>query len=212
MTTTSMLIGQVAGLSFVGYTATAWPCVLAGLLVAWGTIVVAYRGRFGGPVVRLTVESPPFDAWQSGKGLTALVLCVALFIWGGFPRENVALACAGCLLLSRRMGAKPKSREKKLRQHLGKAEKMIFFNRRRRLLPCKGNAWRRPPTAGSGLKTVRKLRREMGCGAEAFRHRCGARTSNPVERRKAFGRFDPYTLPPSHPCAMVGSTWLGPAK
>jgi len=99
----NMLIGQVAGLSFVGYTATAWPCVLAGLLVAWGTIVVAYRGRFGGPVVRLTVESPPFDAWQSGKGLTALVLCVALFIWGGFPRENVALACAGCLLLSRRM-------------------------------------------------------------------------------------------------------------
>jgi Na+/H+ antiporter NhaD/arsenite permease-like protein len=30
-------------------------------------------------------------------------LCVALFIGGGFPRENVALACAGCLLLSRRM-------------------------------------------------------------------------------------------------------------
>ena len=31
---------------------------------------------------------------------------------------------------------------------------------------------------------------------EAFRHRCGARTSNPVCGREVAGRFDSYTLPP----------------
>ena len=99
----NMLIGQVAGLSFSGYLATVWPCVLAGLAVAWLVIVVVYRGRFGGPTVRLAVSTTPYDAWQSAKGLTALVVCVAVFLWGGLPRENTALACAGCLLLSRRM-------------------------------------------------------------------------------------------------------------
>ena len=99
----NMLIGQVTHLSFTGYLLAAWPCVLVGLLAAWGTIVLAFRGRFGGPTVRLTVESPPYDVWQSTKGLAALGLCVLLFLWGGFPRETVALACAGFLLLSRRM-------------------------------------------------------------------------------------------------------------
>ncbi len=33
---------------------------------------------------------------------------------------------------------------------------------------------------------------------EAYRHRCGARSSKPVEGREVFGRFDSYTLPP-HP-------------
>lgn len=101
----NMLIGQVTGLSFAGYMAAAWPCVLVGLAVAWVTIVLAYRGRFGGPVMRLHVDSPPFDGWQSAKGLTALAVCILFFVWGGFPRENVALACAGCLLLSRRMAS-----------------------------------------------------------------------------------------------------------
>jgi len=52
----NMLIGQVTGLSFAGYMAAAWPCVLVGLAVAWVTIVLAYRGRFGGPVMRLHVD------------------------------------------------------------------------------------------------------------------------------------------------------------
>lgn len=99
----NMLIGQVTGLSFAGYAGVAWPCVAAGLAVAWLAIVWGFRGRFAGPVVRLAVAVPPFDAWQSAKGLGALLVCVALFAWGGVPRENAALACAGVLLLSRRL-------------------------------------------------------------------------------------------------------------
>ena len=102
----NMLIGQVTGLSFAGYLAAAWPCVLIGLLVAWGTIVWGYRGRFAGPVVRLSVPTPTFDVWQSAKGLAALCLCIGIFFWGGLPREKIALACAGGLLLSRRMASR----------------------------------------------------------------------------------------------------------
>lgn len=102
----NMLIGQVTRLSFAGYMADVWPCMLASMLLAWIGTVWAYRGRFGGPTVHLSVEAPAFDRWQSAKGLVALGLCVAAFLWGGIPRENAALALAGVLLLSRRMASR----------------------------------------------------------------------------------------------------------
>ncbi len=51
----------------------------------------------------------------------------------------------------------------------------------------------------------------INASTEAFRHRCGAWTSNPVERLVPFGRFDSYTLPPhikSQACLV--STVLSP--
>ncbi|MEA4857347.1 MAG: SLC13 family permease [Solidesulfovibrio sp.] len=102
----NMLIGQMARLSFTGYFAAVWPCVLASLALAWAGVVFAYRGRFAGPRVTLAVAAPPFHAWQSAKGLLAIGACMLLFCLGGVPRENVALACAGALLLSRRMASR----------------------------------------------------------------------------------------------------------
>ena len=102
----NMLIGQVSHLSFAGYTAEALPCVAVSLILAWIGVVWGYRGRFAGPVVSLAIEAPALCRWQSGKGLLALAVCVAAFVWGGVPRENVALACAGALLLSRRMASR----------------------------------------------------------------------------------------------------------
>jgi Na+/H+ antiporter NhaD/arsenite permease-like protein len=102
----NMLIGQVTRLSFAGYMADVWPCMLASMLLAWIGTVWAYRGRFSGPTVHLSVEAAAFDRWQSAKGLVALGLCVAAFLWGGIPRENAALALAGVLLLSRRMASR----------------------------------------------------------------------------------------------------------
>ncbi|WP_300157384.1 SLC13 family permease [Solidesulfovibrio sp.] len=99
----NMLIGQVARLDFAGYFLDAWPCVVVSLGLAWAGVVFAYRGRFAGPRLTLAVDSPPYRAWQSAKGLVALGACMAFFCLGGAPRENVALACAGALLLSRHM-------------------------------------------------------------------------------------------------------------
>jgi len=102
----NMLLGQVAHLSFSGYAADVWPCVAVSLIVAWGLTVWAWRGRFAGPVISLRVDAPAWNPWQSAKGLAALAVCLAAFVWGGVPRENVALACAGALLLSRRMASR----------------------------------------------------------------------------------------------------------
>jgi Na+/H+ antiporter NhaD/arsenite permease-like protein len=102
----NMLIGQVAHVSFSGYMAAVWPCVLAAMVLAFGGTVWAYRGRFAGPVAHLAVDAPSFDRWQSAKGLMALTLCMGAFLWGGVARENAALACAGVLLLSRRMASR----------------------------------------------------------------------------------------------------------
>jgi len=102
----NMLIGQVAHLSFAGYLQTALPCVVVSLALAWAGTVWGFRGRFAGPVATLAVPAPVFCRWQSGKGLVALALCVGAFLWGSFPRENIALACAGALLLSRRMASR----------------------------------------------------------------------------------------------------------
>lgn len=102
----NMLIGQVAQLSFPAYLAKAWPCAALSLALAWIGVVVAFRGRFAGPRRTLAVAAPPFHAWQSAKGLVALGVCVVFFCLGGVPRENVALACAGALLVSRRLASR----------------------------------------------------------------------------------------------------------
>lgn len=102
----NMLIGQMARLSFGGYILDVWPCVAASLVIAYAGVVWSFRGRFAGPTVRLDVPAPLFSAWQSGKGILALAVCMAAFLWGGISRENVALGCAAVLLLSRRMASR----------------------------------------------------------------------------------------------------------
>lgn len=102
----NMLIGQVAHLSFRAYSQEVWPCVVVSLALAWAGVVWGWRGRFAGPVAPLRVDAPAWHPWQSAKGLFALGVCLVAFIWGGVPRENVALACAGALLLSRRMASR----------------------------------------------------------------------------------------------------------
>ncbi len=48
----------------------------------------------------------PFDPWQTTKGLLVLGLAVAAFLFAPWPREIVALAAGGMLLLSRRMASR----------------------------------------------------------------------------------------------------------
>jgi Na+/H+ antiporter NhaD/arsenite permease-like protein len=45
----------------------------------------------------------PFSRWQTGKAFAVLIVLVAAFVLGNWPREIVALAAAGVLLTSRRM-------------------------------------------------------------------------------------------------------------
>lgn len=99
----NMLIGQVLGLSFAGYLATAIVPTILGLTAAWAVVAGLHRGRWWAQTAGRAVEAPEFSPWQSGKGLIILTTLVAAFLWGAWPRELAALIAAGLLLTSRHM-------------------------------------------------------------------------------------------------------------
>jgi Na+/H+ antiporter NhaD/arsenite permease-like protein len=105
----NMLIGAVLQLPFAAYSAQVLAPVLLSLLGLWAGLAwqlsrsAVPHGAPASVPAADTVPSPPFDAWQTTKGLSvALVLC-ALFLFTDLDREVAALVGAGLLLLSRRL-------------------------------------------------------------------------------------------------------------
>jgi Na+/H+ antiporter NhaD/arsenite permease-like protein len=99
----NMLIGQVLQLSFAGYLRDALVPAVLGLAVTWAVICWASRGRWEGASRELHVASPPFNRWQTTKGLMVTAAIMLLFLASSWPREIIALGAAGVLLCSRRM-------------------------------------------------------------------------------------------------------------
>jgi Na+/H+ antiporter NhaD/arsenite permease-like protein len=99
----NMLIGQALHLSFAGYLGIALPVAVAGLGALWLILRVQYRGRWQVAIQAPHPEARPFSAWQSGKGLAVLSAALLAFLFTPWPREVIALAAAGALLVSRRM-------------------------------------------------------------------------------------------------------------
>jgi Na+/H+ antiporter NhaD/arsenite permease-like protein len=102
----NMLIGQTLRLSFTEYLLDAAVPAVTGLAVVWAVIAWAYRKAWSGALAPIAVESPPFDRWQSAKGLAVTTCIVLAFLLTDWPREIVALAGAGVLLVSRRMASR----------------------------------------------------------------------------------------------------------
>lgn len=106
----NILVGQALGLSFAGYMGRAVLPAALGLVAVWGVVAHAYRGRWtrqtsgdpsaDGPTGGAPI--PTFDAWQAAKGLTLAGLAMVAFLFTPWPRELVALGCAGVVLTSRR--------------------------------------------------------------------------------------------------------------
>jgi Na+/H+ antiporter NhaD/arsenite permease-like protein len=104
----NMLIGEVLALPFGGYAIGALPPVVLSLAALW---LIVVRGM---PAERVDVEptdvqlaalsasAPPFDRWQTTKGLIVAVGLVVVFLIGAWPRDIAALVGAGLLLLSQR--------------------------------------------------------------------------------------------------------------
>jgi Na+/H+ antiporter NhaD/arsenite permease-like protein len=104
----NMLIGESLRLSFAGYLADGVPPAFAGLLITWLVIWIQWRGCWrAATTTSLPVDpgSLPFDRWQTLKGILVLVAVILAFLFAPWPREAVALAGAGMLLLSRRMAS-----------------------------------------------------------------------------------------------------------
>jgi len=105
----NMLIGQLGGLRFADYLAWSFVPTLMTLMGTWMILRLLYRRvlrDLPDPKRQATIAAadvdPPFDAWQTGKGLILLAILVALF-FTDLARDKVALLLAALLLLSRRM-------------------------------------------------------------------------------------------------------------
>lgn len=105
----NMLIGQVGRLNFGAFLAWSTFPVVFSLLAGYLLICWRYRGQF----LAFTDQTeappahdwPPFNAWQSGKGLLGILLLMALF-FTEIPRELSAMAVGGLLLCSRRLASR----------------------------------------------------------------------------------------------------------
>jgi len=104
----NMLVAQSLQLSFAGYLVDGAPPAVLGLAITWLIIRSQWRDRWHADAeVRLDRRKPPpFDAWQTAKGLVVVTLTVLIFLFTAWPREVVALTAAGVLLLSRRTASR----------------------------------------------------------------------------------------------------------
>jgi Na+/H+ antiporter NhaD/arsenite permease-like protein len=103
----NMLIGQTLRLPFAGYAAEAAAPVLAAVVLTWALIAARFRGHWGladasAPAAQPAFEAQALDRWQSAKGLVVALAILLAFLFAPWPREVVALAGAGVLLMSRR--------------------------------------------------------------------------------------------------------------
>jgi Na+/H+ antiporter NhaD/arsenite permease-like protein len=100
----NMLIGQALHLSFAGYLRDASVPTVLGLGVVWWVVRRSTRGRWSvaTPVPPAPSPTDGFDRWQTTKGLLVLGAVMLLFVCTALPRETVALAAAGVLLVSRK--------------------------------------------------------------------------------------------------------------
>jgi Na+/H+ antiporter NhaD/arsenite permease-like protein len=100
----NMLIGSLMQLSFADYARTALPPVAISLVVLW--LWLAWLQRrvpiWPAKIIPNAEADPPFDRWQSIKGLCVAGALLVVFLFSSWPREVAALVAAGLLLLSRR--------------------------------------------------------------------------------------------------------------
>lgn len=97
----NMLIGEVLGLHFGAFLRAAAPPVLASLVLLWWMLHRSVR-PMESVVTSVEADTPPFDRWQTFKGLAVATALVAVFLATDWPRDVAALVGAGVLLLSQR--------------------------------------------------------------------------------------------------------------
>ncbi len=104
----NMFIGESLRLPFAGYLLDGLPPAVIGLFVTWLVIRWQWRRRWhaAADVLPDRRAGRPFDRWQTAKGMALLIAVVAAFLVTSWPRDVVALAAAGVLLLSRRMASR----------------------------------------------------------------------------------------------------------
>lgn len=101
----NMLIGQQLKLGFGAYLLEAIVPVGCSLLALWGLLAASMRDPLavdGPPPAEPPDDEPPYDRWQTAKGLAVAATLIAVFLWTDWPHDVAALVGAGVLLLSQR--------------------------------------------------------------------------------------------------------------
>jgi len=101
----NMLIGQVLQLPFGRYALNALAPVGVSLLLLWALLGWSLRqgeGALPPAPTQPDPEIPPYDAWQTAKGLVVALGLMVIFLATDWPHDVAALVGAGVLLLSQR--------------------------------------------------------------------------------------------------------------
>ncbi|MBX3611118.1 MAG: anion transporter [Hydrogenophaga sp.] len=101
----NMLIGSVLRLDFADYARHAVLPVTLSLVVLWVWLVCQPRTEHEPLPSNGADDEPPFDAWQTVKGLVVAGALLVLFLTQDGPHEVMALVGAALLLLSRRLAS-----------------------------------------------------------------------------------------------------------
>jgi Na+/H+ antiporter NhaD/arsenite permease-like protein len=116
----NMLIGSVLKLDFADYLRVALLPVGLSLVLLWGWLAFGPGSRQAAPPTPWpegvapdvptapeasaeAADEPPYDRFQTAKGLTVALLLMLVFLFTDWPRDVAALVGAGVLLLSRRL-------------------------------------------------------------------------------------------------------------
>jgi Na+/H+ antiporter NhaD/arsenite permease-like protein len=102
----NILIGQKLQMPFAGYLLMALVPSILGLAAIWWVIRHLARGQWHKDMAPTPAEAPPFNVWQTGKGVTVLAALMAVFLLTTWPRELCALAAGGLLMTSRRLASR----------------------------------------------------------------------------------------------------------
>ena len=101
----NMLIGQRLHLSFLGYLGDGVLPAAVGLLLLWLWLRRRADRRTQDQSVP-SVDAPAFDAGQAVKGIVVLAALLLAFLCTAWPRELIALAAGGVMLVSRRVSSR----------------------------------------------------------------------------------------------------------
>lgn len=107
----NMLIGSVLKLHFGDFVRQALLPVGVSLGLLWAWLAFGPGARSGAPElarplavpVAPLAEEPPYDRWQTVKGLSVALALMGVFLFTDWPRDVAALVGAALLLLSRRL-------------------------------------------------------------------------------------------------------------
>ncbi|CAO3401244.1 SLC13 family permease [Azospirillum sp. 11R-A] len=104
----NILIGQVGHLDFWRFLAICGGPALAAMAIAYATVWLVWRGRFGMPQEGhgdAVQAAPKLDRWQLGKAVAATLVLLILFT-RDIPQEHAVLLIAGVMMVSRRMASR----------------------------------------------------------------------------------------------------------